>query len=311
MSKRELTIGNAISHFSWTGGPKGFLLRFALGYAVVSVLVQGISFFFQAPIYEIYIRAFTEGDGDLSLYMDEMNRVSMQANLGSLLLLPISLLMWVMFEAASQRRYMRGEGLRLTVGADEGRMAIVGLIWIALLIGAYIGLIILVLVPVGIGALIGGAAVAGILGVVGGLAGLAVMLWIFARLAPAASLTIRDRQIRFFEAWRVTRGRAGTLFASYLVLFLLMMVIYLIGYGLVFMLGYMLIAPGLSEGSASAEAVLAAMSAPGFWIPVGIGAFLLFIVGAAFMHVFGGPAALAAKTDPDWSGDEGVVHTFA
>ena len=36
---------------------------------------------------------------------------------------------WAMFETASQRRYVRGEGFSLGFGADEARMMVVGLLW--------------------------------------------------------------------------------------------------------------------------------------------------------------------------------------
>src|SRR3990167_8795248 len=204
--QQDFRIGPAILHFRHTSGPRGFLLRFALAYALVTLALQGLSLWMQAPIYEIYLRACAENGCNIEPYLDEMTRIAPQANAFSLLLLPASLAIWVLFEAASQRRYIRDEGFGLRLGADEGRLALVGLIWFALLIAAYFGLVIGAAIP----AVIGGA-LAGIAGgvIVGGLALLALMglgLYLFSRLSLASALTIRDREIRFFESWRLTKG---------------------------------------------------------------------------------------------------------
>ena len=309
MQAPDFSIGNALTHFTKTGGPRGFLLPFMLSYAALGLVSQAVSMLMQREVYAIYIRMMIEG-GDITAYTDELNRASMQANLGSLLMLPVALLFWVVFEAASQRRYMRGEGFRLRIGADEGRLAVIALVWCVLFVGFYIGLVIAMLVPLGIGFLTGGAAVAAVLTILCVLGALAVMLWLVARLSPAAALTIRDRQIRVFEACAVTRGKGGQLFLAYLVLMIAIGLVQMVGYGLLFLFGYLMIAPQIDGGSLSAEAALAVMASPGFWGPIMAVSFgMLMIVGAA-AHIFGGPAALAARTDPGWTGEEGVAGAF-
>lgn len=310
MQAPDFSIGNALMHFTKTGGPRGFLLPFMLSYAALGLVSQAVSMLMQREVYAIYIRMMIEG-GDITAYTDELNRASMQANLGSLLMLPVALLFWVVFEAASQRRYMRGDGFRLRIGADEGRLAVIALLWCVLFAGFYIGLVIAMLVPLGIGLLTGVAAVAVILTVGCLLGALAAMLWVTARLSPAAALTIRDRQIRVFEAWAVTRGKGGQLFVAYLVLLVAIGLVQMVGYGLLFLFGYLMIAPQIDGGSLSAEAALAVMASPGFWGPMMAASFgMLMIVGAA-AHIFGGPAALAARTDPGWAGEEGVAGAFS
>lgn len=310
MDTRKFSVSNAVTHFLWTPGPRGFLLAFVLAYSVVSLAAQALSLFFQAETYAIYVRVFTEGGGDITPYVDEINDASMLANLGSLVLLPVTLLIWTVFEAASQRRYIRGEGFGLRIGADEGRLAVVALIWIALLIAGYIGLMMIVLVPFGIGALLGGVGVGGVLAGLFALAGLIGMVWLFARLSPAGALTIRDQQIRFFEAWRVTRSCSGRLFASYVILLLMIAVINMIGFGLLLVLGLAILSPVLSGGDVQADAVLAGMGQPGFWIPMALGGLVMTGVAAVAAHAFAGPATLAAKTDPDWSGVSGPAGAF-
>lgn len=309
MDPRKFSISNAITHFLWTPGPRGFLLGFVLAYILLTLTTQALSLFFQAETYAIYLQVFTEGGGDITPYIDEINAASMRANLGSLVLMPVALLAWAVFEGASQRRYIRGEGFRLRISADEGRLAVVALIWVALLIAGYIGLVIVVLVPLGIGALIGGIAIGGVLAVLFTLAGLIGMIWLFARLSPASALTIRDGQIRFFEAWRVTRPCSGGLFASYLLMILIISVINIVVIGLLLVLGLAILSPVLS-GVVESDAVLAAMSQPGFWIPMVLGGLVLTAIAGVFTHAFAGPAALAAKTDPDWSGVSGPAGAF-
>lgn len=310
MRAPDFSLGNAITHFTKTGGPRGFLLPFMLSYAALGLVSQAMSLWIQRDVYAVYVRMVIEG-GDITSYTDELNRASMQANLGTLLMLPVAFLFWVVFEAASQRRYMRGEGFRLQVGADEGRLAVVALVWCALFVAFYLGLIITMLVPLGIGMLTGGAAVAVVLMIVCVFGALAVMLWLVARLSPAAALTIRDRQIRVFEAWAVTRGKGGQLFLAYLILMIAIGLIQMIGYGFLFLIGYLMFAPQIDGGSLSADAVLAMMAGPGFLGPMMALGFGMLMMVAATAHIFGGPAALAARTDPGWSGEAGVAGAFS
>lgn len=65
----------------------------------------------------------------------------MQSIMSSVLIFLLGIQLWMVFETASLRRYMRADGFRLRVGAEEWRVLVVGLIWFGLLIAAYIGLI--------------------------------------------------------------------------------------------------------------------------------------------------------------------------
>ncbi|MBY9066804.1 hypothetical protein K1X12_07820 [Hyphomonas sp. WL0036] len=305
----EFTFGGAMSHFQNTGGPKGFLLKFALVYAVIGVATQALALWLQWPVYEIYIRAFTEGEGDISLYMDELAAVSMRSNLMGILMLPVSALVWAMFEAASQRRYMRSARFRLTVGADEGRLLVVALIWVAFVIAAYFAFAIGVLIPAVIGGVVFGAAGAVIFGIVAAIAALGTLLWLVARFSPAAALTVRDRHIRFFEAWNVTRGKGWTLFGCYLLMIVISLVSVLIFYGVLFAAGIAVL--GQLDGTAPEE-MTRALVTPQIIVPAALAGFVAICFQAALMHIFGGPAALAAKRDPAWAGEGGgVVDAFS
>ncbi len=311
MTKLDFSFGNAVFHFLRMGDSRGFLLRFTLVYGLIALVISVISTALQWPLYEIYLRMFTEGDGDFAGYTDEINAASLNANLVSLVLMPVALGVWVIFEAASQRRFMRGDGFGLRLGADEGRIAVVGLIWIALLIAAYIGFAILVAIVAGLAFAFGGAGVGIAMLVLVMLAGFGAFLWLFARLSPAGALTIRDQQIRFFEAWRVTKGRTWTLFLAYLMLFLIAAVIVLVFYGLLGGLAFVQLLPVLEEGVTPTPAqFVGVITQPAFWGPAVLIFLLMSLFNGLFVHALGGPAALAAKHDPDWLGPDSVPEVF-
>jgi hypothetical protein len=312
MTDAPFSAGRAATHFLSTEGPRGFLLRFALVYALLSLVLQVISGWVSAPIYAVYLRVFTEGGGDLTPYMDEINAASGQANLTSLALLPVSLALWVVFEAASQRRYIRADGFGLRLGADEGRLAIVGMIWFALLIAAYFALALAALIPGVIAGLVAGA-VAGF--AVGGIAltvGLVATTWLFARLSAASALTIRDQQIRFFESWTLTRGHGWSLTSSYLILFLVIIVVSLIVYGALFLLAFVLLFPviGTDPDAVTSGVILAEIAKPGFWGPMALAMFLVLLVFGVFTHALGGPPALLVRRRTD-EGGMTITDTFA
>ena len=314
MAPISFSLGNAISHFTKTDGPKGFLWKFALAYALAACLLQVISVFLQWPVYEAYIGLFANGGGDFDGYVEDMENVSMASRLSGLLILPLAILLWILFEGANQRRYMRGEGFGLRIGADEGRLFVVGLIWMALFIAMYIGFAIMIAIPVAVGLAVGSdaAMLAVLLGIVLVLGYMVLTLWFSARLSAAAALTVRDRQIRFFESWRVTRGKGWTILGAWIVLGLIAMVVMMLFYLLMAGLGIGLLAaqlPGVMQGDASEGDIITAIANPMFWGPMLV-IFLAFAVfQSTLMHIFSGPAALAARTDPAWM-SQGMLGEF-
>lgn len=311
MTADSISLTGATTHFLHTEGPRGFLLRFALVYAVVTLVLQVVGVWTQAPVYEIYLRAIVENDGDITPNTDELSAQSFRANIGSLILLPFSLALWVLFEAASQRRYLRAEGFSLKLGADEGRLAVVGLIWFALLIAGYFALALGAIIPGVIAGLVAGAAVGALLG--GGifLIGLVVALYLFARLSPAAPLTIRDRQIRFFESWNLTKGHGWSLAGSYFALFAVFTLVSLLLYGVMFFLAFVLVAPAIdsSAGDETANAVLSVVAQPAFWGPMAFVMLLVLMVFGAFAHALGGPAAWVVRQET-YQGGTAITETF-
>lgn len=311
MTEDRISLKGATAHFLHTEGPRGFLLRFVLVYAVVTLVLQAVGLWTQVPVYELYLRAIVENEGDMTPYADELTAQSMRANIGSLVLLPFSLALWVVFEAASQRRYLRAEGFGLKLGADEGRLAVVGLIWFALLIAGYFALALGAVIPGLIVGMMAGAPAGAALGGLIFLAGLVAALYLFARLSPAAPLTIRDRQIRFFESWSLTKGHGWSLAGSYFALFAGFALVSLILYGVLFFLAFMLVAPAIdsSADGDTAGAVLSVMSQPAFWGPMTFLMLLVLMVFGVFTHALGGPAAWMVRQN-SYQGGTVITETF-
>lgn len=297
-------------HFLQTEGPRRFVVNFSLVYAAAYFLIQAFSMWTQGPVYEIYLRACTENGCDFTPYMDELQAISARTNLFSLILVPFGYAIWVVFEGSSQRRYMRAEGFTLKLGADEGRLAVVGLIWFALLIAGYFALLFIGVIPAVIaGMLFGmaGAIAAAALAVCGALL---LALYFFARLSAASALTVRDRTIRFFESWRLTRGTGFRLMGSYLILFVSWAMVSLAGYAVLIGVGYALVQPALQGGDMSvADAVTQAVRQPAFLGPMALITFGMMVAYGVFAHAFGGPAAALVKRET-LLGNGAITGTF-
>lgn len=311
MSQIRFELGNAMMHFNRTGGPSGFLWKFGMAYAVAALLIVAAMIPFFLPFMTAAFDPSNMNDPDA------MNDVMMQS-IGSILFgylvaLVLALLMWAALEAASQRRYMRGDGFAIRLGGDEARLLAVGFLWFVTFVALYILAIIVFMVPaalVGVAASSGdgtGAGIAFVLMLIFTLAIWAGFIWICARLSPAAAMTIRDRKIRFLSAWRVTKGRVWTLIGSWLLLWLIACGVFLVLYLVMVGVGMAMFLPALTGDVSEAE-VLAMMTAPANLAVFAVMAFLFYGVSGAIMHAFGGPAALAARTDPGWAG--GVTETF-
>jgi hypothetical protein len=60
MTADRISLKGATTHFLHTEGPRGFLLRFALVYAILTLVLQAVGVWTQAPVYELYLRAIVE-----------------------------------------------------------------------------------------------------------------------------------------------------------------------------------------------------------------------------------------------------------
>jgi hypothetical protein len=143
------------------------------------------------------------------------------------------------FGAAMMRAVLRPSDDRfgyLRLGADELRQLLLGLLILAVFLGAYLGLAILMGIVGGILAVVVKTAPAALVGVTivvlfGGMTALAV------RLSLAAPLTFDTARIDLAGAWRLSRGRFWPLFGTYVFTFALVVVVYLLSLLVIFALG--------------------------------------------------------------------------
>lgn len=219
--------------------------------------------------------------------------------------------MWAMFETASQRRYIWGEGFSLRLGADELRIMVVGLLW--WLLGMVIVFLpVLLIMGSTFWALFASMAnpelvnspefanrmamqVFGIFGLM--LLIMPVYVFFATRLSPSFGLTVMSRRIRFLDAWNVSRGRFWPILGAYVILAIgggiIGQVVTGVAQGLM-MPAFMRMANTAETGGDPA----AFMFTADFLVPVGIFYFLVLFVQGILQHIVGGPAAFAARHDP-------------
>ena len=264
----DFNFGNAFMHFARTAGPRGFVWKYVLAcLAVEFTVIMLLLVLHNSTV----VAAAPDTLGDPALAA----AVLAYALGGAVyLVLPLSLLIYAVFEAAALRRYIRREGFRLRLGRDELRMFVVLLIWVAFSALAVVVFSALAVPLVGESeTLIAALSTLGILG----------YLYLATRFSPAAALTIRDRRIRFFQAWRVTEGKKGWLLMS---VYALWFVVGAVAYAAVFSVLVSVLEPS-SPDSPAASGLAASLAI----------LLLTLAASAAFLYIWAGPAALAARAD--------------
>ncbi|KCZ87153.1 hypothetical protein [Hyphomonas johnsonii] len=311
MPNLEFNFDNALFHFRRTGGPKGFLLKFGATYAVLYLVMSAVNLWLQWPMFGMMFNPDMMND-PVAMEAAMTGQVGRML-LGYLLMFPLGLAFWMLFEGANQRRYMRAEGFRLQLGGDEWRLLVVGLIWFGLFIALYLGIFLVMALIFGVVAAIGSsesAILAGFLVFILLIAYMVFALWVAARFSPAAALTVRDRSIQFGQAWRVTKGKAWAIVGSWIVLMLIMMVVFFVFYLIFAVVMVASLMPVMSGIEDDPTAIFSAMAAPGIIIPGGILMVGFIFLQACWMHIFSGPAALAARADPQWASNPAIDETF-
>ncbi len=220
-----------------------------------------------------------------------------------------SWVVWAVFETASQRRYLYGEKFSLGFGGDEVRMMAVGLLWglMSLVIFAVPGFIMLGAFTSMIEADFNGPMsddeIVGMLGPFFAGFGLMLLLsfvyiFVATRFAPCFGLTVKEKEIRFFDAWKVSHGRFWPLLGSYAIIAIVVSILSQIVSTVAqfAMMPFMMSLP--QGGSIPAEELRAVFFSPGFIIPMALIYFVLLFVQGLTQHFAGAPAALAARHDP-------------
>lgn len=140
--------------------------------------------------------------------------------------------LYVVLMTAAQRAVLQPERkgfFYLRLGMDELRLLALTFIFV---IGFYIALIIVaVLLSIIIGLLVAATQSFGLaagLMIVEFIAMFVLALWFCTRFALAFPLTLLRGKIIIGEAWRITRGRFWQLFASFLIVFLILLALFVI-----------------------------------------------------------------------------------
>lgn len=306
----EFNFGNALMHFTRTTGPSGFTWKYIASYAVVAFILLGISFVAMRPLFEFYGEFMSLAFTDPEALEDEAAMAALiEGRLGGMglsfifmlvLVLPLALGFWATFEAASQRRYIRRDGFLLRFGGDELRLMVVGLVVYL----TFYAVAMASLIPFGIIVAIAGATGSIALTIIGMIVGyiamLGAMVWYTARMSAASALTIRDRKIKLFESFRVTKGRTwpiiGSMLVIWLVAYIAIMIVYFIGAGLVLAQFADLITGG---DDIDAAVAFERLKSPAVTGSIGVALFLLNMVYGFVILATGGPGALAVNNDPE------------
>ncbi len=310
MASRQFSFGNALSHWSNTQGPGGFVWKYALAYGLVSILMIALMFAVAAgPFLRLMTLASQSPGGEIS----DAAALSVLQGLLPVLLraIPVGILFWVVFEGALQRRYMRDEGFSIKLGGDEGRLFVVGLLWIVTLIGLYLALAIGVGVVGGglVGMAMGESAAFAIIPLV--IAGFAAFVWVIVRLSPASAMTVRDRKITFTSAFAASKGRFWSMFFAFIIMAIIAYIVsLLLQLILMAVIGGAIAAnPGFMDGPDTPDAVLSALMSPVVLLPAALAYFVMLGFQAIVQFAWAGIPALAAKTDPNWSGEQADVFS--
>lgn len=215
---------------------------------------------------------------------------------------------WSIFQTASLRRLVWGQNFSLGFGRDELNIMVVSflnfllslaffaipgfIIWGAIsemINGDYIGLSDDEVFEMMAGSLLGGF----------GVLFLAFPFYVFVatRIAPCFGLTMKEGEVRFFDAWNVSRGRFWPILGAYLILAICIG----IAVSVVDNILQFAMMPALISGFENAsdpEDILGVIFSGSSLIVLSIYIFLSQVMAALQMHAIHAPAAYAARHDP-------------
>ena len=218
-------------------------------------------------------------------------------------------IIWAMFEVASQRRYLFGDKFSLGFGGDELRMMVVGLLWGLISLAIFALPIFLmfsafgVLLAVDLNGPMDDETARQFLGPFFGGFGLMFLLFfayvfVATRLSPCFGLTVKEKEIRFFDAWTVSRGRFWPILGAYVIILIVVSVISQVVSGMAQLVMMPLMMSLPTGGEVTGDEVAAIFLSPAFLVPMAVIYFILLFVQGLTQHFVGAPASLAARHDP-------------
>ncbi|MEN3745721.1 hypothetical protein TPR58_00980 [Sphingomonas sp. HF-S3] len=186
----------------------------------------------------------------------------------------------------------------MRIGGDEFRMLGLAVIFfIGIVILYLLMLLATMVVAFVIGAIAGqNTAVAGVLTFVLGIGFFALWIWVLVRLSLIFPMTFHRRRIAIDEGWALGKGRFWTLFGSYLVVWLLIVVLALVFFWSIF--AAIFAAAGSGDPTAAQFAVAQMMGSVATVIMFVIGTFVLSLMAFVLGYGVVGSAAreLLAET---------------
>ena len=303
---------------------RSFLWIFALSFAAISTVLSALMLYLaRDAILGFFdtMDSLIEASETAASEQEEMAAVgTMFSAMARMLpwLIPVMLvswIVWVMFETASQRRYIRDEAFSLRFGADELRMLGTSFFWFLLQ-----GVIFAIPMMTGLSvfwsmmALFNGGITEeefarNTIGTMG-LTSLSMLvlfpLYVFlaTRFSPCFGLTIKDRKIAFLDAWTVSHGRFWPILGAFVIIMIGGAVAgYVVsGIGQAILMPVLMNSPFLSGDVPQFHSLLT----PGFLAAMLAYSFLRYFLQGLMMHIADGPAAFAARHDPRGGVDDAL-----
>ncbi len=201
------------------------LAVFVWGFATMAFSLVGMALMFSVMGPMVFgDLAEAEPPAELMSRFMAVQGLSMLINVGQLVL---AVVIWAAIMRATLRIGRPDKSFFMRLGMDELRLAVVGL---ALFLGTYIAVIVLVLFGIAVGAVVyqGSAFAAVLLGMAMTFALIVAVAFAMARLALIAPATIILERFAFVEGWNLGKGQVWRLFGLLICTWLIYMVIYVL-----------------------------------------------------------------------------------
>lgn len=216
----------------------GVLLQAVLGYVLLSIVFSAaflaLTWSSLGPFFATYMSFIQSsmGQGTPSeAQTQEFLRTLLPLAGPYFIMMVVTYLLLAAFEAAVHRWLVRGETggfLGLTLGADTWRVYLSYWLWLLVGIVLYVAFLIVGLIIGVVSAVVGVQGAIGVAFVViAAIAACIPFIYVLLRLAPASATSIGRKRFAFFDAWRVTEGRALSMLGAFLIIFALFFVAYL------------------------------------------------------------------------------------
>ncbi|MEZ6001794.1 hypothetical protein [Hyphomonas sp.] len=298
---------------------RSFLWKYALAFALVSTALSALGVWLMKDTLFRFIEAIEQlensGIDDPGVVFGTIFNV-MRGLIPLAILSGIaSIVVWAMFTAATQRRYIRDQDFSLRFGADEMRMVGAGLVWF--LVPSVIFLLpMLVMLPV-FGLItdfyrgditeeqftISMLSRAGIVSVFF-LLTFPFYVFFATRFAPVFAMTLKEGKIAFGDAWIASRGRFWPILGAYLIL----AVVGGLVVGFAASILEMLVMPILVGSVVWVDDIsdLENLFSPALIAGLLVYTFIRYFLSGLLMHIVHGPAAFAARHDPRGGVDDAL-----